>query len=278
MAKPLPANLGRMNDKSVEYLGIDFFFDFDGTLAPITTKPEEARMPAPVHRNLERLIASPGVSVSIVSGRALNDLRHRVALKGVCLAGNHGLEIHLGDREYIHSQGAALRPALVRIAGLLVENLGTVPGCRIEDKGLTVSVHYREAMPASVAEILRTVEEVLASPASCNLFTLRAGKMVAEVRPLIGWDKGQAVLWIMEHRRGPGWVGRYMPVYVGDDDTDEDAFTALAGKGLTVKVGDDPTAAEFFIKNTDIRRLFNLFGRLTETIQGRDQVGTTPRD
>ncbi len=200
--------------------------DFDGTLSPIVPRPEDAALLPAAREPLRRLCARDDTRVAIVSGRGLADVRHRVALDDAYYAGNHGMEIDGPGVHRVHAAAAARRPALETCAAALAERLRPFDGVQIEDKGLTLSVHYRRAAaPNAEAAVLAAVEE------SCDRAAgLRAtrGKRVVEVRPDVPWDKGRATRFLFDSLRGAG-APPVPGIFVGDDRTDEDAFRALLG-------------------------------------------------
>ena len=196
--------------------------DFDGTLAPIVDRPEMAEMPERTRRALERLMAMDGVTVAVVSGRGLADVRARAAIPNIAYAGNHGMEIEGAGLHSIHPQAAAARPHLQEVAARIEADLEGIDGAFLEDKGLTLSIHYR--MAPDHAEEVREI--VLEAAGGRPELTVTEGKMVLEVRPRVEWDKGRAVLFLLEQMRPPADA----PIlYLGDDRTDEDAFRALHG-------------------------------------------------
>ncbi len=220
--------------------------DFDGTLAPIADQPEHAHIPGRTRVLLERLAAAPDTLVAIVSGRSLDDLRHRVGIDGVVYIANHGLQ--MAGREWTWSLQNArqFRQAIASCCTRLRRRLRAVPGAWVEDKGLTASVHYRMTPHPHVEEVRRAVfEEVAQTPG--RTVTVNQGKQVLEVRPAVAWDKGAAVRWLLTRRFSSKWPAEVTGVYIGDDRTDEDAFVALAGAASTVKVGPSPylTAARY---------------------------------
>lgn len=235
--------LPELNRLTAGCAGLNCFFDFDGTLAPIAHHPEAVRLPDGIRSLLKRLHHPPLSQVAIVSGRAVEDLAGFFPGCDYALAGNHGLEIRLGRLPYVHPEANLARPAVCHAAHALKGRLARIPGCLVEHKGLTVSVHYRQVLPSAKDGVRDLVARTLKEGHWQDRLVIREGKQVLEVRPRVDWDKGRAVLWIMEQERGPEWEGRYMPVYVGDDDTDEDAFRRLRGRGLTVRVGPGDTAA-----------------------------------
>lgn len=212
--------------------------DFDGTLAPIVAHADQAAMPPETRAALDRLRAMRGVTAAVVSGRALADVRSRAALDGIPYAGNHGMEIEGPGVHRIHPEAQAARPSLEAVAARLAPALVSIPGAFLEDKGLTLSLHYRMAAEGAGAAVRALAE---AAVAGREELALTEGKMVLEVRPRVDWHKGRAVLFLLDHIRPPAGA----PVlYLGDDRTDEDAFRALreSGRGEGVLISPDPPA------------------------------------
>ena len=215
--------------------------DFDGTLAPIVDRPELAAMPDRTRRALERLMAMEGVTVAVVSGRGLADVRERAAIPGIAYAGNHGMEIEGAGLHRIHPQAAAARPELEAVAAVLDPALEGIDGAFLEDKGLTLSIHYRLA-PDHAEEVREIVLEAAGGRPG---LAVTEGKMVIEVRPRVEWHKGRAVLFLLEQMQPPTDA----PVlYLGDDRTDEDAFRALhewspAAEGVLIAERTSPDSA-----------------------------------
>ena len=138
-----------------------------------------------------------------------------------------------------------------------------VAGAIVEDKGFSLSVHYRLADPARIPELERAVDAALADQPRLRK---HHGKMVFEVRPRIEWDKGRAVLWLLE-ALGLDHPGIF-PLYLGDDVTDEDAFRALRGRGVGILVADTPgeSCAEFTLRDTsEVRQFLDRLAKLLGT-------------
>jgi trehalose 6-phosphate phosphatase len=211
--------------------------DFDGTLAPIVERPEVA---APLPEALEaarRLAARSDVRLAVISGRGLADVRDRFPLEGVDYAGNHGMEIEGPGLNEIHPEARAARPLLEEAADTVRPLVERASGALLEDKGLTLSVHYRMTPPADAARLREAVHAALKPRSGLRL---TEGKMVLEVRPRVEWDKGRAVRFLLQRRPPPPGA----PIlYLGDDTTDEDAFRELAGKGEGVLVSEEPPSA-----------------------------------
>ena len=229
--------------------------DFDGTLAPIVTNPANARMPEATRAVLEALAHRPATSLAIVSGRALADLRSRVGVGAVILAGNHGLEIAGAGDGWRHPEAVQWQPALAEICRDLRSRTVAIPAAFVEDKGLTASVHYRNVAPSDHQKLLGLVWGAVAP--NLDHFLLRRGRKVLEILPRVSWDKGSAVLWILERLRETGRPDVVVG-YVGDDLTDEFAFRKLPG-AITIRVGrDSPTAARFRVRDVaQVRQFLN---------------------
>lgn len=204
---------------------IALFLDFDGTLAPLRPRPEDVWLDDTTRRTLSRLARSPRFRVWIVTGRRRADVRARVGVRGIRYLGLHGWE----------GRAAAPIPPEAREAvacakGWLAALLPGAPGVWLEDKGLTLAVHYQSAGAESVRQARKFVEAVLAPFA--GWLQLICGKKVWELAPRELGDKGVAV---QSELSATGACA--MPVYVGDDTMDEPAFLAL-DRGITIRVGD----------------------------------------
>ena len=211
--------------------------DFDGTLAPLVSHADDAELPAATRVVLQRLAALPGVSLAFISGRSLLDLQQRIVVAGALYAGNHGLEMTGADGSPVLAPGAEEGlPALRRVKSLLSPCITQMPGVWIEDKELTLSVHYRLADESLHAEIEQVVRLAVAGTIPV---VVRPAKCIWEIRPLIDWDKGMALKQFMKLQQ----VSASATAYMGDDVTDGDAFRELPD-GWTFWVGDGagPTA------------------------------------
>jgi alpha,alpha-trehalase len=200
------------------------FLDYDGTLTPIVERPEDALL-APVMRKALRAAAEV-MPVAIISGRDLDDVQGLVDLSEITYAGSHGFDIRGPDIALEQPDGVDALDDLARAAEALEARLGDVPGAQVERKRFAVAVHYRRVPD----ELVGQVEEAVAAVADRSKRLRRTGgKKIHELRPDIDWDKGRAVTWLL------GELGLddpdVLPIYVGDDETDEDAFRALAERG-----------------------------------------------
>lgn len=196
--------------------------DVDGTLAPIAPRPEDAFVPASTRHAVRALAGARDTHVALVSGRGAEDARQLVGVDGVWAIGNHGLEtIDPGGTLSIDERVAAWEGALQSVRARAAEVAATVPGARVEDKGATLSVHYRLAAPADVPRL----ESAVADAADRTGLRVTRGRKVIEVRPPLAVDKGTAVLALA---RRLGATERSASIlFAGDDTTDEDAMEAL---------------------------------------------------
>lgn len=237
--------------------------DFDGTLAPIVPRPEDAALPPETAAALERLRAVDTLEMAVVSGRGMADARDRVRIQGIAYAGNHGMEIEGPGLRRIHQEAAATRPVLASVAGRLESEIGSIEGVLVEDKELTLSIHYRRVARDRVGEVRASVHAAAGEHAALRV---TEGKELLEVRPAVDWHKGRAVEFLLDQMAPPHGV----PVlYIGDDRTDEDAFRALrsrqAIRGEGVVVADPPpadTAATSYLRSP--REVAELLGGLAE--------------
>lgn len=239
--------------KAVRGKFIYLFLDYDGTLAPIAETPGRAVMPKETNDLLRQLSKMANCKIAIVSGRALKDISSRVDLKNIVYVGNHGFEIKGPKIDFKSSLPYRYRKMLEKIKDKLEKNLSSIRGVFIEDKGFSLSVHYRLADKKDISLIKTEFYASILIYEVRNDVLVKAGKMVLEIRPPIVWDKGKVVLWLLARRK---FVFRakkikMLPIYIGDDVTDEDAFRSLKDRGMTIFVGKPKkTKAQFYLKDT----------------------------
>ncbi len=226
------------------------FFDYDGTLVPIAPTPAAARPDPALVRLIGRLAAAPGVRVALVSGRDLDDVAGMFPLPQIYLAGCHGAELQFpGGRKSAPAGGAG--QALAQLADRLQRKLAGRQGFFVERKKYSLALHYRLADPAEVPAALAAFRESARDAVRAHGLVFTTGKKVLELRPR-DVDKGRAVRRLLEEYPGA------LPVYLGDDVTDEDAFAALAGSGVTVLVAPAPrpSAARYLVRDpAEVREL-----------------------
>lgn len=234
--------------------------DYDGTLTPIVEKPEMAIITESTRRLLSALTRQSHVTVGIVSGRELDDIKSKINISGIIYAGNHGFEIEGPDWNFINPIAKEIRPFIQIIQKNLNLALEPLKGAWVEDKKITLSVHYREVEESRAKEIHYIVDGITNSSVSSGLIKVTSGKRVYEIRPAIAWDKGKAIRLLMKRYGKGGRKSGLLPVYLGDDLTDEDGFRIIEryGEGITVLVGEvkRKSAAQYFLNSPDEVNLF----------------------
>jgi trehalose 6-phosphate synthase/phosphatase len=208
------------------------FLDYDGTLAEIAEHPSKANVGPSMLEALRACQRRSDTELAVVSGRALEDLRERLALPGLVLVGNHGLEIEGPDLPGFVHPDLPHFSARLRALALAFEREAE-EGVWVEEKGASLTLHYRGAAPRLHSAIAERAREIVRQAG----FQARDAICAVEARAPTGWDKGHAVLHVLRARHGPTWSEEVRAVYAGDDDTDEDAFRALQGLGVTFRVG-----------------------------------------
>lgn len=262
----LDAFLGRCHQAA----RILLLMDYDGTLTPIAPHPDRARLSRSARARLKSLASLPTIHLGIISGRKLSDLEKKIRLPDVIRAGNHGLEILFPSRKkpWIHPGARRTQKLMSHLATNLQSIVSRFPGGYLENKGLTLSVHYRMVQSHSTAALLRAVRATLAPYLRSSLLKACEGKKVIEVRPPIQWDKGNTVRYIYqkeirEKKKNPHSADRSVTIYIGDDQTDEDAFrvlknqktqvsktSLLAGNEFGIRVGKTKhTRASFYVQD-----------------------------
>jgi trehalose 6-phosphate phosphatase len=243
------------------------FLDYDGTLTPIVDRPEEAVISDSMRDAVRRLVGH--TTVCVVSGRDRSVVTQWMGIDGLVVAGSHGFDI--GD----HRDGAVRHHAatgwenlISTVTDRLRNEVEPVPGAVVEPKRFSVAVHYRLVVPQDRRSVKAVVDTLLARYP--NQLKVTPGKMVYEIQPKIDWDKGKAVQYLRHALHVDG--AEFVPLYLGDDITDEDAFRALQrlspgplqGIGIVVADLGDPeeadrsTAADFVLESTrEVQRFLN---------------------
>jgi len=234
----LPRELAVLEEIRARTLGkrLVIFLDYDGTLTPIVSNPEDAVLSDGMRAAVGRLAASK--EVAIVSGRSREKVEAFVQLQSLIYAGSHGFDI-AGPDGLRHRIAEEALPMLAAARDALAARLANIPGATVEDNEFSVSVHWRNVAQEHRAAVeAATRAEVEARPG----LKVTTGKCVFEVRPELPdapvWHKGAAVRFLLDHllRRGEGdesmdALEEVVPIYIGDDLTDEDAFEVLHDLG-----------------------------------------------
>ena len=216
------------------------FLDYDGTLTPIVDRPEEALISESMREAVRGL--AKRCPVCVVSGRDRRVVQELMGVDDLIVAGSHGFDIWSpAGGEIQREEGEEFGRLLEGVEARLREELGGIEGALVEPKKSSVAAHYRLVSENERPRVGRVVEEILAEHP--DELKVTPGKMVYEIQPNIDWDKGKAVLYLLEALR----LNRedVVPIYLGDDITDENAFEALKDRGIGILVGraDDPEVA-----------------------------------
>ena len=232
--------------------------DYDGTLTPIVSQPEDAWLSDSMRQTLRELAARAPV-VAILSGRDLDDVRRRVNIDGVVYAGSHGFDI-AGAGGLRRELGSAYLPVLNTAETEVREALEEIPGAQLERKHFSVAAHYRNVNENDAFRVAVAMDTVAARHRELRRIN---GKKVYELLPDIDWNKGKAVLWLLETLGLESRSGGIRPIYIGDDRTDEDAFRVLEQRGIGILVSEQsqPTAARYSLKDpAEVERFLRALG------------------
>ncbi|HZQ31166.1 MAG TPA: trehalose-phosphatase [Mycobacterium sp.] len=235
--------------------------DYDGTLSAIVPDPDSAELVDGAADALARL--AERCPVAILSGRDLADIRYRVGVPGLWYAGSHGFESVAPDGSYRQNEDAAAAvPVLEEAAAQLRKTLESIGGIRVEHKRFAVAIHYRDVAVDQVGTVVAATYRV----GHREHLRVTNGRKVVELRPDVDWNKGSTLDWICEQIEQEQPV---LPIYLGDDLTDEDAFDAIRADGIGILVrhtedGDRPSAARFTLDSPD--QVLEFLDRLAHTL------------
>ncbi|HBA61324.1 MAG TPA: trehalose-phosphatase [Elusimicrobia bacterium] len=233
--------------------GLLVTLDFDGTLAALAETPGQARLKPEFKTALKALAAAPGVSVFILSGRALASVRGLVGLRDLYYGGNHGIELVGPGLAWRDAAAVKARGQVAGIAAEIQERFPPGTGVLVENKVFSASVHYRNLKAAYRRGFLSRMKAL--TSARSKTLSWRSGHKVFELLPRGAAHKGHAVELLRKR------LGRPFCAAVGDDLTDEDMFKALAGSGVTVRVGRKRAskAGYFLSGQAEVLRLLRFF-------------------
>ncbi|MGZ5479789.1 MAG: trehalose-phosphatase [Candidatus Aminicenantales bacterium] len=241
------------------------FLDYDGTLTPIVERPENAIISEKMRESVRTL--AERCPVCVVSGRDRPVVQELMGLNNLIVAGSHGFDIWSPDYGAIEREkGGDFADLLAEVRARLHEAMDPIEGALVEPKKASVAAHFRLVSEDERHKIKDVVDEILA--AHPDRLKVTPGKMVYEIQPKIDWDKGKAVLYLLEALDLNG--DDVIPIYLGDDITDEDAFRALKGRGIGIfvgrasdpEVGERTTAADYVLYTVEeVGRFLEGLGR-----------------
>ena len=238
---------------------IALFLDFDGTVTPIVARPELAVLSGSVRLLIKDLAAL--CRVAFVTGRDLDDVIERVGVCGISFAGSHGYSVQMDDGYRIEF-GQAYLDSLDHAANELCRDLEPLPGLQIERKRFAIAIHTRGASETIALQASELITNFLDGHSE---LVLGHGKKVFEIRPAMDWHKGRAVRWMMQ--RWQRAVPSLVPIMIGDDVTDEDAFEEIAADGMTILVGDHGRTTRAAFGLPDVEAVEMFLGHVRDTIK-----------
>jgi len=237
--------------------------DFDGTLVPIVDRPENAVLSEDMRSLLKQLLSfSP---VAIISGRAIDDLKDKVDIEGVYYSGNHGFEIIGPGISFVKNRAKRAREIIEKICNEIEgEFKDHMDGLIVENKKYTASFHYRLLGKSDERKLKEILNQKTEPYRKKNIIEINHGKKILEIVPSIKWNKGKAVSLLL---KVAGFEEEIMPIYLGDDVTDEHAFSAIQRTGIGILVSEErrETAADFRLRDTvEVKKFLE---RLSEVLK-----------
>lgn len=263
----LPSALSRFNDltRQLKQKRVAVFLDYDGTLTPIVERPEMAKISAEMRQTVQSL--AKYCTVAIISGRDRQAVEQLAGVIDIYYAGSHGFDIAgPAGRKLEFQQGRDYLPALDQAEKALHDRLDPITGAQIERKKFAIAVHFRRVAEEQRAAVEQAVDEVLGQSDGLRK---TGGKMIFELRPDIDWDKGKALSWLLHELELD--QADVVPIYLGDDLTDEDALREIEKSGIGLLVRDEqrPTHARYALEDTDEVRIF--LQKLCDYLEERDE-------
>ncbi|XP_050435622.1 uncharacterized protein LOC126842624 isoform X3 [Adelges cooleyi] len=225
---------------------LSLILDYDGTLTHLTSHPDLAIMSEETKKVLQRLTRMPDVNIAVISGRTLENVKTMVGIENITYAGSHGIEIlHPDGTNFVHP---VPRQYEQKVSGLQKALMDEVckDGAWVENKGVMLTYHYREAPPAKREMLEKRAIEIFENAG----FEPHQGILAIEGKPPITWDQGRASIYILRTTYGVDWSERVRVIYAGN----EDAMLALQGIACTFRVDPSPmvqTAADFRLSGPD---------------------------
>ena len=227
--------------------------DYDGTLTKIVSRPKNAKLDKRSRNVLKSLSKKEDFYIGVISGRSLKDVREWVGLNNIYYAGNHGLEIKGPGINFIHPLCRDFKPYLINVKRKLLSETKDIKGAFVEEKGASLSLHYRLVRGCDIIRLKHILDKICAPYIKKKKLVLSSGKKIWELKPPIKWNKGNAVGKILKVSGKKG-----LAIYMGDDLTDEDAFSFLKNKNaLNIFVGkkNNFSKAGYFLKSpSDVRK------------------------
>ncbi len=233
--------------------------DFDGTLAPIRKHPGLAALSEEIRQTLIKFTQDKAIFLGIITGRSLKQIKKLVQIRGILYVANHGIELEGPGIRSTCPEAKKARSTLWYIYMKLFKSLRHIKGIYVEDKGLSISLHYRTVKKrGDVNDVSRTLHAITKPFLERNMILLSEGKMVYEIRPPGKWNKATAIQRLLTDYFPLKFNEDVLIIYLGDDKADIEVFDSLRGRGLTIFVGDPLqasapgiSAADYYVLSPD---------------------------
>jgi len=233
--------------------------DFDGTLTPIQKHPDLAALSEEMRQILIKFSQNKAIFLGIITGRSLKQIKKLVNIPEILYVANHGIELEGPGIHYVSKEARKARYILWHIYMRLFKSLKHIEGMHIEDKGFSISLHYRAVKKKSDVEfVTSTLRDITKPFLDRNMILLSEGKMVYEIRPPGKWNKATAIQWLLTDYFPLKFNEDVLIIYLGDDKADIEVFDSLRGKGLTIFVGNpsDTAAANYYVNSPEEVKAF----------------------
>jgi trehalose-phosphatase len=239
-------NITQMLNKADKVL---LFLDYDGTLAPFKNRPNDVITSNKVRNVIQRLLKVQKYKVIIVTGRRLIDIKQLLNLEGISYAALHGMNIAL-DNGNTHNwkPDKDIRPILNQIKSIVMDEFSEEKDIFLENKEYSLAFHYRMVKTDNTNAYIQKFLNIVKTVDTDRCLNILKGSKVIEIRPK-GWHKGKSVEFILKLFSEQINI---LPVYIGDDITDEDAFRSIGNEGITIYVSNNSkqlTTARYYLKN-----------------------------
>lgn len=233
--------------------------DFDGTLTPIQKHPDLVNLSEEIRQILIKYSQNKAIFLGIITGRSLKQIKKLVNIPEILYIANHGIELEGPGIHYVSKEARKARYILWHIYMRLFKSLRHIEGMHIEDKGFSISLHYRAVKKKGDIEFVTSTLHAITKPfLDRKMLSLSTGKMVYEIRPPVEWNKASTIQWLLAHYFPEEFTEGALLIYLGDDKADIEVFDSLRGKGLTIFVGNplDTSTADYYVHSPDEVKAF----------------------